>query len=433
MSKIIKLTSQNVKRLSAVEITPDGNVIVIGGKNGQGKSSVLDSIMYALGGKDKLPQKPVRDGQDGAEITVDLGDLVVKRTFTAAGGTNLIVSNKEGARFPSPQAILDKLVGTLSFDPLEFARDPDGQAETLRRMVGLDFTAMDADYKLTYDERTAVNRDIKALSAQVQAKPHYPDAPAEELKVADILVEQQEASDSNSENARRRAELQAQEGRIVAQENRVREIDDLITSKLAEIAEIQSGIKVMEENRAAIALEIPKLRTALDTRKKFVSGLQDIDLTPFRKKAESAEEANQNVRSNKSRAALVEQQKQKQSKSDALTAKLEGIEATKQKAITEAKYPIPGLSFDSDGNVLFNKIPFSQSSSADQTKVSIAIGLALNPTLRVLLIRDGSLLDEDSLAMVSDIAAKNDAQVWMERVSTGGEVSVIIEDGMVAK
>lgn len=432
MSKIIKLTSQNVKRLSAIEITPDGNVVVIGGRNGQGKSSVLDSIMYALGGKDKLPQKPVREGQDGAEITVDLGDLIVKRTFTAAGGTNLVVSNKEGAKFPSPQSILDKLVGTLSFDPLDFARNADGQAETLRRMVGLDFAAMDADYEAAYNERTVVNREVKAIAAQVSAKPLFLGVPDEEVKIADILSEQQEASNQNAANAKSRAGVDELVAGIAKQEKAVLDLDDLIISKLAAIQEIQKGIKTMEENKAAIAAEIPVLKSNLERRKKFIGTLTDIDLAPFKTKAETAEETNGRIRSNKARANLVEQQKQKQAKSDALTAKLDGIEAAKQKAITEAKYPIPGLSFDKEGNVLYNGIPFSQASSADQTKVSIAIGLALNPTLRVLLIRDGSLLDEDSLAMVADIAAKNDAQVWMERVSTGGEVSVIIEDGMVA-
>ena len=46
--KIVKLTAENFKRLEAVEITPDGNTVLISGRNGQGKSSVLDSILAAL-------------------------------------------------------------------------------------------------------------------------------------------------------------------------------------------------------------------------------------------------------------------------------------------------------------------------------------------------------------------------------------------------
>lgn len=89
-----------------------------------------------------------------------------------------------------------------------------------------------------------------------------------------------------------------------------------------------------------------------------------------------------------------------------------------------------GLTFDENG-VLLNKIPFDQASSAEQLKVSLAMGIAMNPKLRVLLIRDGSLLDEDNLKMIAELAAKNDCQIWLERVGSGDEVSIIIEDGSI--
>ncbi|MGH9252599.1 MAG: AAA family ATPase, partial [Acidimicrobiales bacterium] len=122
--KIVKLTAENIKRLRAVEITPDGNTVIITGRNGQGKTSVLDSIWYALGGGPaaKGTIRPVRDGQNRAEVTVDLGDLVVTRSWTSAGGTALRVENTDGARYKSPQQMLDGLVGKLSFDPLTFAQ-----------------------------------------------------------------------------------------------------------------------------------------------------------------------------------------------------------------------------------------------------------------------------------------------------------------------
>ena len=137
---IVELRASNVKRLVAVTIRPDhqGNLVVLGGANGAGKTSVLDAITMALGGREQIPPEPIRRGAEHAEIVVDLGEIVVRRTFTAAGGGSLTVSNKEGARFQSPQTLLDKLYGTLSFDPLAFARqDPKTQAETLRKLLGL--------------------------------------------------------------------------------------------------------------------------------------------------------------------------------------------------------------------------------------------------------------------------------------------------------
>ncbi len=431
MSKIIKLTSQNVKRLSAVEITPDGNLIVIGGKNGQGKSSVIDSIFYALGGKDALPPKPVRDGQPGAEITVDLGELVVTRTFTAAGGTSLVVKNKDGAKYPSPQSILDKLVGTLSFDPMEFVRNEAQQAETLRKLVGLDFKEQDAKAKALYDERTAVNREVKSLAAQVAATTEYNFLPDVEVSTADILKEQREASEKNATLAKNRAAIE-EERRFITQCEKNRDLlTDEITKKKAEIVALELQIAEREVLRRNATDQIRSRLEALERWSPAVRSEVDIDLAPFADRARKVDETNQKIRSNKARKKFVESHAAAEAKSKALTEQIDTIEAAKTKAISEAKFPIPGLSFDVNGNVIFNGVPFAQASSAEQTKVSIAIGIALNPTLRVLLIRDGSLLDPDNLAMVADIAEEKDVQVWMERVSTGGEVSVVIEDGMV--
>ena len=110
------------------------------------------------------------------------------------------------------------------------------------------------------------------------------------------------------------------------------------------------------------------------------------------------------------------------------------MDEAKRKAIAGAKYPVPGLAFDQLGGVTLDAIPFAQCSSAEQLKVSVAIGIALNPSLRVLLIRDGSLLDAESLTMVRDMAQKAEAQVWLEAVTTdAGKCQVIIEDGMIAE
>jgi hypothetical protein len=76
-------------------------------------------------------------------------------------------------------------------------------------------------------------------------------------------------------------------------------------------------------------------------------------------------------------------------------------------------------------------VPFAQGSSAEQLRVSVAMGLAMNPRLGVLLIRDASLLDDDSMAIVAEMAATANAQVWLERVGDGAECSVVIEDGSV--
>ena len=132
--KIIELQAENVKRLKAVDITPDGTLQIIGGKNAQGKSSVLDAIWLALGGGKATKETvlPIREGESKASVTLDLGDLVVARSWTLKG-TTLKVTAKDGATYRSPQKMLDELVGRLSFDPLAFTRLSAREQRTRRK------------------------------------------------------------------------------------------------------------------------------------------------------------------------------------------------------------------------------------------------------------------------------------------------------------
>ena len=143
---ILKFFAENIKKLRVVEITPTGNLVQITGRNSAGKSSVLDAIFYALAGTKNIPSQPVRKGARKAMVKLDLGDVVVTRRFTEGGGSSLAVEGLDGSKFPSPQSMLDSLLGELAFDPLAFAQmESKAQLETLRRMVPLsvDIDALD--------------------------------------------------------------------------------------------------------------------------------------------------------------------------------------------------------------------------------------------------------------------------------------------------
>jgi len=135
----------------------------------------------ALGGRQQIPAEPIRRGADHAEVVVDLGEIIVRRTFTASGGGQLVVSNREGARFQSPQSMLDALVGRLSFDPLAFAREkPARQAEILRELVGLDLRcSMRSGPSSTPSARRSPSARL-LLRARFEAMPKR-DAPASRL------------------------------------------------------------------------------------------------------------------------------------------------------------------------------------------------------------------------------------------------------------
>lgn len=418
--KIIQLKSENVKRLKAIEINPDESLVVIKGSNGQGKSSVLDSIEMALGGKRSIPSKPVRDGEEQATIAIDLGQLKVERTIKPDGSSTLKVTGQENARLASPQAVLDVLVGSLSFDPLAFSRmKPTEQAETLRKIAGLDFAELDAERARVYAERTEINRDVKRAQHALESVPADPEAPAAEVSVSDLAADlgaAQAASDAATRHDRAVDTLWRDAANMGAR----------IDALNAEIARAKTAITELEQQRSSAIADASKREQEAQT----IRGSMP-DVAAIRERIANAESLNRRVRDQERRRALADEAKELADASEAKTSRIDEIDAEKARLVREAKMPLSGLGFDEHG-VLLEGVPFSQASSAEQLRASAAIGLALNPRLRVMLIRDGSLLDEKSLRMLGEFAEQHGAQIWVERVGDHDACGVLIEDGEVA-
>jgi len=424
--RIIALQSQNVKRLSAVHIKPDGNVVIVGGKNGAGKSSVLDSIIYALAGGKNIPKVPIRRGAETAEVTVDLGDIIVRRTFSDSG-SRLAVTTHNGATLKSPQALLDKLTQNgVAFDPEAFSRmKPADQVEQLKKVVGLDFSDLNLKRQSLYEQRTDVNRDIKRTQANLTEVAVFDDVPADgkPLSVSDLTVELEKRRDHNQAIARKAEQIQARQRTIATANERKEQLADEIADLEKRLAEKRAALQRGTEQTAQAEAELKQWQSELDAAVRA-------DEDEVRERIKNVESINNRLKSNLRRKELKEELDQLQGESDKLSRMIDEIDKDKQVQLAKAPFPVTGMTFDEDG-ILLDGIPFDQASSAEKLRASVAMGMAINPELKVLIIRDGSLLDEDSLKLVADMAAEHDAQVWIERVGTGEECQVIIEDGAV--
>lgn len=399
--RIISLTAENVKRLRAVDIAPDGHVQVITGKNGAGKSSVLDAIWLALGGGPaaKGTVRPIRDGETKASVRLDLGDLVVTRTWTESG-TTLKVESADGAKFSSPQKMLDDLVGRLSFDPLAFTQLPaKAQRDALLSLVELPFDPADLDRRRArlFDERTEIGRAGVSLKGRLDGLPPV-DAPDEEVSSASVLAELRAAQDVQ------RANQAAFERAARAQSARAHAEAALVAARA-------------EEDAATEAC-----RALPDTP----------DVAAIEQRLASVDEVNAAVRAKRERRQVMGEHARVRKEYEAKTEAINALDKEKADGLAAATFPIDGLEFDTDG-VTYRGVPFSQASAAEQIRVSLAMAMALNPKLRVIRILDGSLLDADNLALVADMATAQDYQVWIERVTDGSGVGIVIEDGEVSR
>ena len=154
------------------------------------------------------------------------------------------------------------------------------------------------------------------------------------------------------------------------------------------------------------------------------------DNADLSKKIQEARTANEEIGQRQRKLAFLQAAEQAEKQSAEISAGMEAREEAKAKAIAAAKLPVPGLGLG-DGMVTMNGLPFNQASDAEQLRISIAIAMALNPKLRVIRVRDGSLLDEDSLKLLGEMAKDKDYQVWIERVDGSGKVGFVLEDGLV--
>lgn len=398
--KIVELTINNVQCLRAVHIRPDERLQCIGGRNGQGKTSVLRSIAMALGGAKLQPGVPIRVGQREASVEVGLGRdgqvfANVELTLDQSG-RHLKVTGLDG----SPQAALNKLLSSVSFSARAFANmEKDKQRDALKSLVGLDFAAEERARRALYDERTEVGRRLANVSERLTAIPlSVLSAPDVEESFVALSAQKDEALRSNH----RRAQLDAMASEATSRVARL----------TAELAKAQEDLE--------------------DACSSFQRCPSEIDLEPINARITAAEDTNRLVRAKRERAKLAAEAKEMERKAATLTRGIEEIDEKKTAKMAAAKWPIPGLGFDDDG-VTLNGLPFDQASAAARLRVSLAIGEALNPRLRVILDDSGEKLDDESMELVRKFAEERDMQVILERVGTSDPGAIIIEDGEVAE
>lgn len=408
--KILQLTAENVKKLKVVDITPDADVVQITGKNGSGKTSVLDSIWWALGGTKEIQAVPIRKGQESARIKLDLGEIIVTRRFTDKGST-LAVENAEGARFPSPQKMLDDLIGELSFDPLAFATmEQAAQYGELKRIAKIeaDLDALDAENRLDYEARTMRNREEKEYRTRAEGFEFKFEAMDRPVDVNALVAELSDAAQRNAD--------------IDARAQRRLDTAELVKATNEEIAELEAKV-------ARLRSQVSDWQQKLDAAEPLP---QKVVVDDLRARIADAQARNAEFNLRAERAKLLAHAKVALEASEALTARMGERSKAKEEAIAAARMPIEGLSL-ADGRVLLNGIPFDQASSAEQLRTSVAIAMAANPKLKVIRIKDGSLLDEDGLAIIEGMAKGNGYQVWIERVDSSGKIGIVMEDGAVVR
>ncbi len=421
--KITLIEINDFKRLRTVTIEPGSrNLMLIAGRNTQGKSSLLGAMSAALGGKKEVPEQPIRHGAESASIRIvfDDGALVVRRKFTARS-TSIEVTS-DGMVVKSPQKMLDQLKGARFIDPMEFSRLPaKQQRETMLGCVELsiDLDANIEGEKVAYSQRRDVNRDIKKLEAKVSVAPAKPQGDREDPAVLQEKLNEMQRMKSAGLDA------DAEMDRLNRCIERAKELKKEAQDELAMArASLTKAADYLKQKVFDAESEFDELRAVIDK----VPTQEEFDEAQL--KILTLMESGDTVAKYKAWEDDCKDLEDLRETSDDHSRDIKSIQNERTEALEAAEMPITGLSFGEEG-LFLNGAPFEQASGAERLRASIAISLALKPDLQDIWVEDGALLDEDSLIMVKDFAIEHDCRVWLERVGESDEDAIIMVDGQV--
>lgn len=432
--RVLRLEAQNIKRLHAIDITPDRHVVGVGGGNDQGKTTTLECIHWALAGAGVIQEMPIRTGQTKASIRVDLGSIIVTRTFSTSGGSKLTVEAADGTPIRQPQTLLDELHAKIAFDPGQFMRlKPQEQRATLSKLVGIDFTVLDAERAKVYTQRTELNRQSTQVEAQIAARPHHPGVPAELVSVADLVAQQDAARKANSDAQSRLSTLRdkwitAASARQVAEQS-LSDARAMVERLEGELARAKEAAAECEGNANLTAAQAAAHQETFDMASIKVE-LQDEAAIGAQIAAVS--DTNEKVRANLELRKLQDSHNRLRGEIQTATARIDSIDAQKEATLKAAQFPLAGLGF-SDSGVTFNGVPFEQAGSAVRLLASVRIAHLLNPRFPVILVRDAALVDPANMDVLTAYAREQNIQIWLELVGEGAHVNVVIEDGTARK
>lgn len=401
---------ENVKRVKAVKIEPTSNgLTVIGGKNRQGKTSVLDAIAWALGGDKYRPTEAQRQGSiipPNLHIVMSNG-LVVERK---GKNSDLKVLDPNGQK--GGQQLLNEFVEQLALDLPRFMQQTSKEkANTLLQIIGVG----DKLYELEKHEQEIYNRrrtigqiaDQKKKFAKEQ--PYYPDAPKEPISASELIKQQQDILARNGENQRKRQNLD----RLKEQKTQL------------ELQIIETAKRLQEAND-----KMNDLIDDIEIAQKSALDLQDESTEELEKNITNIEDINRKVMANLDKDKAESDALDYENQYSTLTQELNDVRQAKIDLLKGANLPLPDLSVE-DGELTYQSYKWDNMSGSDQLKVSTAIIRKLNPKCGFVLLDKLEQMDLDTLKEFGTWLEQEGLQAIATRVSTGDECSIVIEDGYV--
>jgi len=415
--KIIGLKVDGIRKLSAVEMKfAESGLIQIRGKNGQGKTSIIDSLEILLSGAKHIEPDMINHEKEKAEIIARLGEYEIKRVITNKSN-RLEIKNKDGLVIKEkPQAFLDKLINTLTFNPRPFlAKSPGDKLKFMMELLKIDFTDIEKEIKIEEEERLILGRQLKGCGDI---------AKVEKVEKVDISALLRQRDNIIGMNEREKEEYQKKRETAIAD---VYEYNSKQTFKAEQIEETEKGISGLQKQikilQKRLEMQTKVLKT-LPLPEQF-KNVEDIKIelpavqntAELDAKIESAEETNVKAEGYQKYLNLKTIKADIAKQYEIADNKIKKLRQEKLTKLKEAKTPVEGLEIKEDG-IYHNGIYSENWGEAESLRISSELCLGMNPALRAVFIDKGEAYDINNLKQLQEWAIKNDIQAFITIVDS---------------
>lgn len=442
----------NFKTIKEFKGQFEGNVYLVTGENGIGKSTLIQAIGILLTGNrsDNLLKKGEKTGF--AKMTVGNGpdsyEVELRFSETNPRGT-LVIGKKDSGLKSDRKSALESIFKYQDFDANEFLRwseTAEGrrrQAELVKSLLPEEIQNQinELDYQVAQalEKRTEIGREMKLFEGQVKTlfvTEEEQDKFSKSVDVSQLAEQHREASEKNQKRAGVIERKQAREKELIEipvslekSEKATFEKIDFLEIRLKEIqAEIEQAKKDLGREYDLAKAKEAELKKQNEEAEKWISQNPEIELSEIQSKIKNSEEHNK-------KAIMVQQYKEAFSKLQELAEKHANFEkiitegaANKKALIESAKLPVDGLDFSEEG-ITLNGIPFREGEVATSEAMEVAVSLivAKNPTTKIFRVAQGESLGEDRLRAIVDFAKKRGYQGFIEEMKRGQNELVVFQ------
>ena len=406
--KINSLELENVKRVKAVKLEPTANgLTVVGGKNNQGKTSVLDAITWALGGEKYKPSQPEREGSMiPPKLHIELSNgFVVERS-----GKNSALKVLDPTGSKSGQKLLDSFIGTFALDLPKFMNSTTkDKANTLLQIIGVgdQLTIFDKQESELYSRRTEIGRIADQKKKYADEMVQWDGVPEEIISASELIQQQQEILTRNGKNQELRNQVNTLEAQKTILNQRIEETTRALSEMQGQLADLINKLVIANTN---------------------AKDLQDESTAELEKSIANIDSTNAKVRDNLNKQRAQEEAEEYNLQYDRLTEEIEAIRKERMDLLNGVEMPLHDLSVD-NGELVYKGQKWDNMSGSDQLKVATAIVRKINPKCGFVLLDKLEQMDIDTMNEFGKWLEQEGLQAIATRVSTGDECSIFIEDG----